>query len=69
MPPPRRGRLGAEEVVVIYRRGELHMSAYAFEYDLAKRDGATFLFHHAPVEVLAERGHVSGLRLARTPLQ
>ena len=48
-------RLGAEEVVVIYRRGEHDMSAYAFEYDLAKRDGATFLFHHAPVEVLGER--------------
>jgi glutamate synthase (NADPH/NADH) small chain len=59
-------RLGADEVVVIYRRGGLHMSAYAFEYDLAKRDGATFLFHHAPVEVLAREGHVSGLRLART---
>ena len=59
-------RLGASEVVVVYRRGELDMSAYAFEYDLAKRDGATFLFHHAPVEVLAQNGHVSGLRLART---
>ena len=59
-------RLGANEVVVIYRRGELDMSAYAFEYDLAKRDGATFLFHHAPVEVVAKDGHVAGLRLVRT---
>ncbi len=59
-------RLGAGEVVVIYRRGEGEMSAYAFEYDLAKRDGATFLFHHAPVAVLGESGHVTGLRLART---
>ncbi|MEO6871092.1 MAG: NAD(P)-dependent oxidoreductase [Chthoniobacterales bacterium] len=59
-------RLGAAEVVVIYRRSEAEISAYAFEYDLAKRDGATFLFHHAPIEVLAENGHVSGLRLART---
>ncbi len=58
-------RLGAE-VVVIYRRGEADMSAYAFEYDLAKRDGAEFWFHHTPVEVLAENGHVSGLRLVRT---
>ncbi len=59
-------RLGAEEVVVIYRRGEGDMSAYAFEYDLAKSDGATFLFHHAPVEVLSSDGHVTGLRLVQT---
>ncbi|CAN5540910.1 NAD(P)-dependent oxidoreductase [soil metagenome] len=59
-------RLGADEVVVIYRRGEHDMSAYAFEYDLAKRDRATFLFHHAPVEVVGRDGHVTGLRLAQT---
>lgn len=59
-------RLGADEVVVIYRRSEADMSAYAFEYDLAKRDGATFLFHHAPVEVLSTNGHVAGLRLVQT---
>lgn len=58
-------RLGASEVVVIYRRSEAEMSAYSFEYDLAKRDGAKFLFHHAPIEVLNENGHVSGLRLTR----
>ena len=61
-------RLGAAEVVVIYRRGVAEMSAYAFEYDLAKRDGANFLFHHVPVAVLATDGHVSGLRLVRTQL-
>ena len=59
-------RLGAAEVIVLYRRSEAEMSAYAFEYDLAKRDGATFLFHHAPIEVLSENGHATGLRLART---
>jgi glutamate synthase (NADPH/NADH) small chain len=58
-------RLGAAEVVVIYRRGEEEMSAYAFEYDLAKRDGASFLFEHAPIEVVGENGHVTGLRLVR----
>ena len=59
-------RLGAAEVVVIYRRGESDMSAYAFEYELAKRDGASFLFQVAPVEVLGENGHVTGLRLVET---
>jgi dihydropyrimidine dehydrogenase (NAD+) subunit PreT len=59
-------RLGADKVVIIYRRGELDMSAYAFEYELAKRDGVSFLFHHTPVAVLSLAGHVAGLRLART---
>lgn len=59
-------RLGADRVVIIYRRSEPKMSAYGFEYELAKRDGVSFLFHHAPVAVLGQAGHVSGLRLART---
>lgn len=59
-------RLGAESVSIIYRRGENDMSAYDFEYELAKNDGAQFVFHAVPVEVLATNGHVSGLRLIRT---
>jgi dihydropyrimidine dehydrogenase (NAD+) subunit PreT len=62
-------RLGAEVATIVYRRGEADMSAYAFEYDLAKTDGATFLFHAAPVAVLESRGHVAGLRLARTEIR
>lgn len=59
-------RLGAESATVIYRRGPEDMSAYDFEYELAKTDGAAFLFHAAPVAVLCEAGHVTGLRLALT---
>ncbi len=59
-------RLGAEEATIIYRRGAAEMSAYPFEYDLAKADGATFLFDTVPVEVVATDGHTSALRLART---
>jgi glutamate synthase (NADPH/NADH) small chain len=59
-------RLGAKEVVIVYRRGEADMSAYAFEYDLAKRDGVAFLFHHAPIEILSANGHVTGLQLVQT---
>ena len=59
-------RLGAGEVAIIYRRSERDMSAYAFEYELAKRDGVTFLFHHVPIEVIAENGHVAHLRLVQT---
>ena len=59
-------RLGAHEAFIVYRRGEEDMSAYSFEYDLAKSDGAGFLFHTAPVEILSEGGHVAGLKLVRT---
>jgi glutamate synthase (NADPH/NADH) small chain len=45
------------------------MSAYPFEYDLAKADGATFLFDTAAVEVMAEHGHVAALRLAKTAVR
>jgi glutamate synthase (NADPH/NADH) small chain len=59
-------RLGAEQATVVYRRSEGDMSAYDFEYALAKTDGARFLFNVIPVEVLASAGHVIGLRLMRT---
>ena len=59
-------RLGAEVATIIYRRGENDMPAYAFEYELAKNDGATFHFHTIPTEVLGENGHVKALRLAKT---
>jgi dihydropyrimidine dehydrogenase (NAD+) subunit PreT len=59
-------RLGAETTTVIYHRGEAELPAYRFEYELAKAEGAQFIFNAAVVEVLAKDGHVSGLRLART---
>jgi glutamate synthase (NADPH/NADH) small chain len=62
-------RLGAETATIIYRRGPGEMSAYPFEYDLAKTDGATFLFDTAAVEVVAEQRHVAGLRLAKTAVR
>ncbi|MBI3886599.1 MAG: NAD(P)-dependent oxidoreductase, partial [Opitutae bacterium] len=61
-------RLGADRSFIVYRRGEPEMSAYDFEYEHAKDDGAHFLFHAAPVEILAANGHVSGLKLMRTRL-
>jgi len=60
-------RLGAERAVMIYRRGPEEMSAYEFEQELAKMDGAEFVFNVIPVEILADKaGHVAGLKLART---
>lgn len=37
--------LGAEEVTLVYRRGEEDMPAFAFEYEHAKREGVRFLWH------------------------
>ncbi|MBE2181763.1 MAG: NAD(P)-dependent oxidoreductase [Chthoniobacterales bacterium] len=62
-------RLGADTSTIIYRRGEEDMPAYHFEYDLAKADGAGFLFHTIPLEVLGENGHVKALRLAKTEVR
>ncbi len=59
-------RLGAKQVSVVYRRGQNEMSAYDFEYAHAKHDGATFLFHCMPLEVVASGGHVSGIKLVKT---
>lgn len=61
-------RLGADRAFIVYRRSEGDMSAYDFEYEHAKHDGAQFIFHAMPVEVVATNGHVSGLKLVRTRL-
>jgi glutamate synthase (NADPH/NADH) small chain len=39
--------LGAEEVTLVYRRGEEDMPAFTFEYEHAKREGVRFLWHSA----------------------
>jgi len=47
-------RLGAEEVMIIYRRSENEMPANNFEYRLAKNDGIVFHFLTSPVEIIGE---------------
>ena len=59
-------RLGASRAMIVYRRGEKDMPAYPYEYEIAKKDGCEFMFHTVPVEVVAEKGRVTGLKLART---
>ncbi|MEW5798720.1 MAG: NAD(P)-dependent oxidoreductase [Bacteroidota bacterium] len=48
-------RLGAKEVYMIYRRGREQMSAYDFEYELAKSDGIKFHFHAQPKRVVGKK--------------
>jgi dihydropyrimidine dehydrogenase (NAD+) subunit PreT len=60
-------RLGAHQVVIVYRRTREDMSAYEFEQELAKTDGVHFMFNVLPLEVLStDAGHVTSLVLART---
>jgi dihydropyrimidine dehydrogenase (NAD+) subunit PreT len=60
-------RLGAEKVLMVYRRTEKDISAYDYEYELAKKDGVEFVWQAAPVEVAAgENGSALSLRCQKT---
>jgi glutamate synthase (NADPH/NADH) small chain len=59
-------RLGSEAVYLVYRRSEHEMSAFRYEYELAKKDGVNFLFRTQPVRVLGSDGQVTGLECVRT---
>jgi dihydropyrimidine dehydrogenase (NAD+) subunit PreT len=60
-------RLGAEIVHLIYRRGEQEMSAFRYEYDLAKLDGVGFHWHAQPVKIVADAsGKVAAIECIRT---
>jgi dihydropyrimidine dehydrogenase (NAD+) subunit PreT len=61
-------RLGAETVHLIYRRSQKEMSAFRYEYELAKKDGVNFLWQTQPVRVIGSGGVVTGLECVRTRL-
>ena len=61
-------RLGAERVTIVYRRSELEMPAYTFEYDFIKNEGVEFRFLNQPLEILGENGAVTGLKCVRMEL-
>jgi glutamate synthase (NADPH/NADH) small chain len=57
-------RLGVKEVTLAYRRSPVEMSAYDFEYELARSSGVRSLFHVSPVRILGTE-RVQGIELAR----
>ena len=60
-------RLGAEKVVMVYRRTEKDASAYAYEMELARKDGIEFIWQSAPVGILeGENGSRFSLRCEKT---
>jgi dihydropyrimidine dehydrogenase (NAD+) subunit PreT len=60
-------RLGAKEVYMVYRRGRRQMSAYDFEFDLAKKDGISFYFHSQPKRIIGKK-HVEALECVETKI-
>ncbi|MBX7053807.1 MAG: NAD(P)-dependent oxidoreductase [Pyrinomonadaceae bacterium] len=56
-------RLGADRVILIYRRTEKDAPAYDYEMELARKDGVEFMWQTSPVEILGSE-RVTGLRVA-----
>ncbi len=61
-------RLGAEKVILVYRRTEKDASAYDYELELAKKDGIEFVWQAAPIGILSDSDytHVTGLQIEKT---
>ena len=57
-------RLGAERVLMIYRRTEKDISAYDYEYELARKDGIEFMWETTPVAI-GGHSNVMSLRLRK----
>ncbi len=61
-------RLGAEEVYIVYRRGEKELPARLEEIHHAKEEGIIFKFLTAPVKVIGENGWVKGIECVEMEL-
>lgn len=60
-------RLGAEKVMLMYRRSRSEMSAYNFEQELATMDGVQFYFLTAPKRIVGKK-HVEAIECVRMKL-
>jgi len=61
-------RLGAEEVIIAYRRSRKEMPANVWDIEDAEREGVKFQMLSQPVEVLSENGRIDGVRCMRMRL-
>jgi NADH-quinone oxidoreductase subunit F len=57
-----------KEVSIIYRRTRNEMPAYAEEIEAALEEGINIRFLTAPTEIIAEEGHVTGIKCTRMEL-
>ncbi len=58
-------RMGAESVMLVYRRSRESMGAYGFEYDLAVSAGVKGLFEVQPLEIVGN-GKATGVKFVKT---
>jgi glutamate synthase (NADPH/NADH) small chain len=58
-------RLGAENVILAYRRSQQQMRAYGFEFDFARLSGVVGMFNVAPIEITGETA-ATGVKFIRT---
>lgn len=58
-------RMGAEKVILSFRRSVNNLRAYYFEYELAKSVGVEAMFNVSPVEITGN-GKVDGVTFLRT---
>ena len=62
-------RMGAEEAIIVYRRGKDEMPARAEEIEHAEQEGVRLMTLYNPVEYIGnESGHVCAVRLQRMEL-
>jgi heterodisulfide reductase subunit A-like polyferredoxin len=61
-------RLGAEQVVMLYRRSREEMPANSWEIEEAEKEGVELQLLTAPVEVVVKEGRVSGIRCIKMEL-
>ncbi|MCM8777716.1 MAG: NADPH-dependent glutamate synthase [Candidatus Omnitrophica bacterium] len=62
-------RLGAKEVIVLYRRTEKEMPAREEEVEHAMEEGIKFIFLVQPIEIIGdENGYVKGIKLIHNKL-
>ncbi len=61
-------RLGADEVVLLYRRTRKEMPANSMEIDAAEHEGVQMHFLAAPVEVVVENNRVRGIKCVKMEL-
>ena len=59
-------RLGAEDVTIVYRRGQEQMNASQFEQELAQTDGVLLRHWLQPTRLLAEDGKLSAVEFEYT---
>jgi glutamate synthase (NADPH) small chain len=61
-------RQGAAEVSCAYRRDEVNMPGSAKEVKNAKEEGVQFLWNRLPLELVADGGKVTGVKVVETEL-